>query len=603
VETLLHIALSNILGATLLALVAAGVGCLCRRPALVHSLWLLVLLKLVTPPVVPVRIAWPAATEPPTRAAAPAVPRAAHAEPFALPAPPAAPAPGPDDRLVAAAPVAEEERPVLDLNPAGANDVAVLPGPADEGPLSAAASSPPPASLPDCDWRLALGAFWLAGSLAWVSLAGRRIARFGRLLSHARPAPRRLQQEAELLAERLELGRCPRVWLVAGNVSPMLWSLGGPPRLLLPADLLGKLSADQRATLLVHELAHLRRRDHWVRGLELLVLALYWWCPLAWWARRELREAEEECCDAWVVWALPDAARDYALAIVATLDFLSGACPAVPLAASGMGPVPSLRRRLTMIMRGSTPRALSLAGIVIVLGLGALALPWLPTYAQDPGDKLQDRDDRAGARRDGDLERARAEVQDLAEQMRRLHEQLRASEERLRLAEQRLAGLERARGRTDRERRPGTGGPPRPPGAGEPGDPGVPGRPGRPGAPGVPGRPGFPGAPGMPGAPGAPGGPMMPGMPGMPGRPGGPGMGGPGGMPGMPGGMPASHDEFDRRMRNIEGKLDTLLRQLDDLRREMRRGRPAPGGGGRGGARPATSGDPEEPTPPPGPSR
>jgi beta-lactamase regulating signal transducer with metallopeptidase domain len=59
--------------------------------------------------------------------------------------------------------------------------------------------------------------------------------------------------------------------------------------------------------------------------LELAVLAIYWWCPLAWWARRELQRAEEECCDPWVLAILPESARAYALALVEAVDFLSDA--------------------------------------------------------------------------------------------------------------------------------------------------------------------------------------------------------------------------------------------------------------------------------------
>ena len=51
-ETLLHIGLSNTLVAIGLAVLAAVVGAVTRRPALAHGLWLLVLLKLVTPPFV-----------------------------------------------------------------------------------------------------------------------------------------------------------------------------------------------------------------------------------------------------------------------------------------------------------------------------------------------------------------------------------------------------------------------------------------------------------------------------------------------------------------------------------------------------------------------
>ena len=44
--------LGNALVALVLAVVALVVGLVCRRPAVVHALWLLVLLKLVTPPLV-----------------------------------------------------------------------------------------------------------------------------------------------------------------------------------------------------------------------------------------------------------------------------------------------------------------------------------------------------------------------------------------------------------------------------------------------------------------------------------------------------------------------------------------------------------------------
>src|SRR5207248_9487495 len=125
------------------------------------------------------------------------------------------------------------------------------------------------------------------------------------------------------LAARLGLARCPDVALVPACISPLLWALGRVPRLLLPAELWQRLTPEQRDTLLAHELAHLRRGDPWVRRLELLALGLYWWHPVAWWARRELAAAGEECCDAWVVWALPEAAPAYAAALVETVAFLS----------------------------------------------------------------------------------------------------------------------------------------------------------------------------------------------------------------------------------------------------------------------------------------
>src|SRR5262245_11013361 len=56
--SLLEIGLANAVCAGLLALLALAAGRVCRRPAILHGLWLLVLVKLVTPPLfsLPVRV-------------------------------------------------------------------------------------------------------------------------------------------------------------------------------------------------------------------------------------------------------------------------------------------------------------------------------------------------------------------------------------------------------------------------------------------------------------------------------------------------------------------------------------------------------------------
>ena len=168
----------------------------------------------------------------------------------------------------------------------------------------------------------------------------------------------------------------------------MLWAIGGRPRLLVPTELWAAMSQDERTTLLLHELAHLKRRDHWVRWLELIVAGLYWWHPAVWWIRRALREAEEQCCDAWVVWAMPRGAKTYATALLAALEFVSGArtAPAAASATSGNGHVSCLKRRLRMIVRAKTPKGLSWAGRLAVLGLAALLLPLAPSWAQNKPD-------------------------------------------------------------------------------------------------------------------------------------------------------------------------------------------------------------------------
>src|SRR4051812_12799756 len=55
---LLEAGLSNLIVAGVLAALAAAVARWGNRPALAHGLWVLVLLKLVTPPVVPLPLFW-----------------------------------------------------------------------------------------------------------------------------------------------------------------------------------------------------------------------------------------------------------------------------------------------------------------------------------------------------------------------------------------------------------------------------------------------------------------------------------------------------------------------------------------------------------------
>ncbi len=112
------------------------------------------------------------------------------------------------------------------------------------------------------------------------------------------------------------------------------------------------------------------------------MLALFWWDPIAWWARRELERAEEACCDAWVVWALPKAAAAYAEALVTTAVCLSGPRLPLPVGASGAGRVLPLTRRLNMILSDQSTSSLARNVPRAVLFLGVLALPFLPSLAQ-----------------------------------------------------------------------------------------------------------------------------------------------------------------------------------------------------------------------------
>lgn len=418
--TILELGLSNLVVASALAVLALAAGRWGKRPALTHALWLLVLLKLVTPPVIdlPVRllpaetVAAPAPVTPEQRVEAPRP--VANPEPLPvvgeLPvedvtrsAPPPVPVPVPPKLgdfdpippLVAPTPIeiptpAENPPPAstplipLDpvrveqgIDPSGAHQEAYASRSPAEGEAPRATESVAGSSFP---WRELIVAVWVGGSVIWLALVAWRVRRFAQVLRLAEDVPPWFAREVSEMAEGVGLKSVPRVKLIPGTVAPMVWSLGRTT-VYFPADLITMLSPQQRASLVAHELAHLKRGDHWVRWLELAALAMYWWCPLAWIARRELQRAEEECCDAWVVATLPAEGHTYATALLDTLDFLAEA-PRAPALASGMGAAAAIKRRLRLILDGRTPKRLPVVGRLLVVFVAVLLLPVAPKLAR-----------------------------------------------------------------------------------------------------------------------------------------------------------------------------------------------------------------------------
>ena len=85
--------------------------------------------------------------------------------------------------------------------------------------------------------------------------------------------------------------------------------------------------------ILAHEIAHLRRRDHWVRVVELFVSTLHWWNPLVWAIRRKLHDTEDLCCDSWVCWMFPKSAPRYAEVLLQVAESAAQAANRIALVA------------------------------------------------------------------------------------------------------------------------------------------------------------------------------------------------------------------------------------------------------------------------------
>ena len=228
-----------------------------------------------------------------------------------------------------------------------------------------------------------LAVAWLAVATVLLGWTLARALRFRRWLARTSlPAPPELQNELAAIGHRLGLARLPEVHTTTARVSPMVYWAGGRVRLVVPTFLLARLDRQALRTVLAHELAHVRRRDHLVRWIEWLACSAFWWNPVAWWARRELRAAEEASCDALGAAAIKCAPRDYANSLLRVMETLSKPpMPATPAFATGVvrgRSSDSLERRLRILASGRSsdngPRWIRVTGAAAAVCLLPLGL-------------------------------------------------------------------------------------------------------------------------------------------------------------------------------------------------------------------------------------
>ena len=206
-----------------------------------------------------------------------------------------------------------------------------------------------PAALLPMVW--AAGAVLTGGALLWANL------RFALRL-------RRERCQLDLAPELT--GGLP-VYLCHDLASPCLHGLLHPAIYLNPAAL---ESPERLDFVLAHEKTHYRHKDHIWGALRCVLLAMYWFDPLVWWAAAVSKRDCELACDEAVTAAMEEARRrDYGRCLVELIP--NRARGTALLAATSMsGSAGAMQRRLKAIVTAKKPRraaiALTLAGAVLL---------------------------------------------------------------------------------------------------------------------------------------------------------------------------------------------------------------------------------------------
>jgi uncharacterized protein (TIGR03435 family) len=144
------------------------------------------------------------------------------------------------------------------------------------------------------------------------------------------------------------------------------------PVILLPEDILHRLTASQLKAVIVHELCHIRYRDNLVAAIQMSIETVFWFQPLVWWIGRRMLEERERACDEEVL-CLGCEPRVYAEGILSICKLYTESRLACVSGASGS----NLHRRIEAIMhrRPSVRLDFMRKAALIFAGMAALAAP------------------------------------------------------------------------------------------------------------------------------------------------------------------------------------------------------------------------------------
>lgn len=221
-------------------------------------------------------------------------------------------------------------------------------------------------------WQNAWGV-WLGGALVMLI---RKITAYQSFVRYVRTGwvavddPVLLDRAAEIGAE-IGVKRPVELFVNPLAASPML--LGGRnPCVVLPE--ICSEGQDLRCVLL-HELAHYRRRDILYKWLAQITVCVHWFNPLVYWMAREIERLCELSCDEAVLNVLDeDSRRTYGDALLRTVSASGGYKAAPPSSALGENGK-LLKERLDTIMNfKKTSKLAVVLGVLLACALSVTAL-------------------------------------------------------------------------------------------------------------------------------------------------------------------------------------------------------------------------------------
>ncbi|MGI8905198.1 MAG: M56 family metallopeptidase [Candidatus Sumerlaeaceae bacterium] len=158
------------------------------------------------------------------------------------------------------------------------------------------------------------------------------------------------------------------------------------PIIILPQTMVETWTVEDLKPILIHELAHVRRRDVGMNWLQIVLQTFYFFHPLVWLANWKIRTLREEACDDLSIAVLGGSRHTYSVSLLRAIELANSARPrwgVVALAERKSDLVKRLRRVLRPEYKPAEESRLKVCAKVVVLGSMCLLLSGMvPVQAQ-----------------------------------------------------------------------------------------------------------------------------------------------------------------------------------------------------------------------------
>jgi len=251
-------------------------------------------------------------------------------------------------------------------------------------------AGPPEVPVTPLSWQGVVFLVWLAVVIAMGLLLLQRALFVRGLVAQAKKSGRLMNDELAYCCATMKI-KCRIGLKVSPNATtPSVCGLIRPV-ILVPWNLVSTLGASRLRTVLMHELAHIRRADLWVNLAQTILQIIYFYNPLLWLANCVIRRIREQAVDEAVLVAMGKGAQQYpqTLVDVAKMAFKR---PALSLRLIGVVESESaLAGRIKHILGRPIPKSARL-GIVSVLSILITAAILLPMARAKNEDRFSDKD-------------------------------------------------------------------------------------------------------------------------------------------------------------------------------------------------------------------